>query len=40
LFLKAGVHPKVAKENLGHSTISITLDIYNHVAPELKAVAA
>jgi integrase len=40
MLLKAGVHPKVAQENLGHSTISMTLDIYSHVAPELKVAAA
>jgi integrase len=27
LALKAGVHPKVVQERLGHSTISITLDL-------------
>lgn len=26
--LAAGVHPKVASERLGHSTIGITLDLY------------
>ena len=33
LLLKAGVHPKVVQERLGHSSIAITLDIYSHVAP-------
>jgi site-specific recombinase XerD len=29
--LVAGVHPKVAQERLGHSTITTTLDLYSHV---------
>lgn len=31
--LAAGVHPKIASERLGHSTIGITLDLYSHVMP-------
>ncbi len=38
--LAAGVHPKVAQERLGHSTIAITLDVYSHVMPGMGAVAA
>ncbi len=38
--LAAGVHPKVAQERLGHSTIAITLDIYSHVMPGMGADAA
>jgi integrase len=40
LALKAGVHPKVVSERLGHSTIAITLDLYSHVAQGLDADAA
>jgi integrase len=40
LALKAGVHPKVVSDRLGHSTIAITLDIYSHVSPTLDADAA
>jgi len=29
--LLAGVHPKVAQERLGHSTVTTTLDLYSHV---------
>ncbi|KAA3449932.1 integrase [Mesorhizobium sp. SARCC-RB16n] len=36
----AGVHPKVASERLGHSTIGITLDLYSHVMPGMHADAA
>jgi len=38
--LKQGIHPKVVQERLGHSTISVTLDTYSHVAPGLKEAAA
>lgn len=40
LMLKQGIHPKVVQERLGHSTISITLDTYSHVAPGLQDAAA
>ena len=40
LMLKQGVHPKVVQERLGHSTISITLDTYSHVAPGIQEAAA
>lgn len=36
LFLRMGVHPKVVAEMLGHATISITLDTYSHVLPDLQ----
>jgi integrase len=38
--LTAGVHPKVAQERLGHSTIGITLDLYSHVMPGMQEDAA
>ncbi len=38
--LKAGVHPKIVSERLGHASISITLDIYSHVLPGLQEEAA
>jgi len=40
LMLKAGIHPKIVQERLGHSSISITLDTYSHVAPGLQEAAA
>jgi deoxyribonuclease V len=40
LLLQHGVHPKVAQEHLGHSTISMTLDTYSHVAPGMQERAA
>ena len=38
--LLAGVHPKVAQERLGHSTISTTLDLYSHVTDTMQSDAA
>ena len=40
LALKAGVHPKVVSERLGHSTVGVTLDLYSHVVPALARDAA
>ncbi len=42
LLLSRGVHPKIVQELLGHSSISITLDTYSHVLPNMqeKAVEA
>ena len=34
--LRAGVHPKIVSERLGHSGIGITLDIYSHVLPNIQ----
>jgi integrase len=36
LLLTKGVHPKIVQEMLGHSTISITLDTYSHVLPNMQ----
>jgi integrase len=38
--LKQNIHPKVVQERLGHSSISLTLDTYRHVAPGLQKAAA
>lgn len=38
--LAAGVHPKIVSERLGHSSISITLDLYSHTLPGLQREAA
>lgn len=40
LMLRAGVHPKVVSERLGHATVSVTLDTYSHVLPDLQRDAA
>jgi integrase len=31
-----GVPPKVVQELLGHSTISVTMDIYSHTLPSMQ----
>jgi integrase len=38
--LLAGVHPKVAQERLGHSSITTTLDLYSHVTDTMQTDAA
>jgi integrase len=38
--LSNGVHPKVAQERLGHSTVGITLDLYSHILPGMQEDAA
>jgi integrase len=40
LALRAGIHPKVVSERLGHANISITLDTYSHAIPALQEEAA
>ena len=35
LMLQQGIHPKVVQERLGHSQISLTLDTYSHVLPNM-----
>ena len=36
LLLGMGVNPKIVQELLGHSTISMTMDIYSHVLPSMQ----
>jgi len=38
--LRAGVHPIIAQERLGHSTVAITLDMYSHSVPGMQEDAA
>jgi integrase len=40
LALTAGVHPRVAQERMGHSTVGITLGTYSHVTEGLQDQAA
>jgi integrase len=42
LLLSKGTHPKIVQEMLGHANISMTLDTYSHVLPDMqeKAVSA
>jgi integrase len=36
LMLGRGIHPKIVSEMLGHSQISVTLDLYSHVTPTMQ----
>ena len=38
--IKAGVNPRVVQERLGHADVSITLNTYTHVLPEMDIDAA
>ena len=40
LMLSWNVHPLIVSQRLGHSSVSVTLDIYSHVLPTLQAEAA
>lgn len=40
LMLGSGIHPKVVSEMLGHSTVTLTLDVYSHYIPVLHDQAA
>ena len=38
--LKEGVHPKIASERAGHSSVAVTMDIYSHVVEGMQEEAA
>ena len=38
--LKAGVHPKVVQERLGHASIGVTMDRHSHLMPGMQEEAA
>jgi integrase len=38
--LQAGVHPKIASERAGHSSIALTMDLYSHVVEGMQQDAA
>ncbi|UED70677.1 site-specific integrase [Brevibacillus sp. HD3.3A] len=40
LLIKQGVHIKVISERLGHSSVSITMDTYGHLMPNMQQEAA
>jgi integrase len=40
LLLKQGVNPKFVQELLGHADISLTLNTYSHVLPDMGDAAA
>jgi integrase len=40
LALQAGIHPKVVQEQLGHSAIGVTMDVYSHVPQAVRRESA
>jgi len=40
LLLAQGVHPKIVQERLGHADITMTLNRYSHVTPDMQRMAA
>jgi integrase len=36
ILLSMGVHPKFVQELLGHNQISMTMDIYSHILPNMQ----
>ena len=40
VLIQAGVNPRVVQQRPGHSDVSITLNTYTHVLPEMDAAAA
>lgn len=36
LLIAEGVHPRLIMETLGHSQISVTMNLYGHVAPVVQ----
>ena len=40
LLLAAGENPKVVSERLGHASVTLTLDTYSHVLPDMQKAAA
>ena len=36
LLLAANEHPKIVSERLGHSSVTITLDVHSHVLPSMQ----
>src|SRR5690606_21203271 len=36
LLLAGGEHPKVVSERLGHASVTLTLDTYSHVLPDMQ----
>jgi integrase len=36
MLIKLGAHPRAIMERLGHSSITVTLNTYGHLFPELE----
>lgn len=39
ILMEAGENPKVVSERMGHASVALTLDVYSHVTPGMRAVA-
>jgi integrase len=39
LLLSQGIHPSIVASLLGHSTITVTLDVYSHATPTMQRAA-
>ncbi len=39
LLLSAGENPKVVSERLGHASVTLTMDEYHHVLPDMQEAA-
>ena len=39
LLLQANVHPKIVADRLGHSSVTLTMDVYSHVLPTMQTEA-
>ena len=35
--LAENVHPKIVQERLGHHSITVTMDVYSHLMPNMQA---
>ena len=40
LLLSKDINPKIVQEQLGHSSIHLTLNIYSHVIKSMRGIAA
>jgi len=40
MLLESGIEPKLIQQQLGHSSITTTLNIYSHVSQQLLSTAA
>jgi integrase len=40
LLLSAGINPKIVSERLGHASVTLTLDVYSQVLPNMQESAS
>lgn len=40
LLLSKNINPKIVSEMLGHASVSITLDVYSHLMPDMQEMTA